>query len=44
MDGDEKDVPGDTGYYRYEVIGDSTHRTSIHNSFKTVRCRSGGSR
>ncbi|HHC5640087.1 TPA: DUF2235 domain-containing protein, partial [Escherichia coli] len=36
---DEKNVPGDTCYYRYEIIGDSTHRTSIHNSFKTIQCR-----
>ncbi len=36
---DETEVSGDTGYYRYEIIGDNTHRTSIHNSVKTVRCR-----
>lgn len=39
MSTSEKAAPEDTCYYRYEVIGDSTHRTSIHNSFKTVQCR-----
>lgn len=39
MSTDEKAAPEDSCYYRYEVIGDSTHRTSIHNSCKTVRCR-----
>jgi len=36
---DEKDVPCDTGYYRYEIVGDSTHRTSAVGSVKTVQCR-----
>ncbi|WP_241617648.1 T6SS phospholipase effector Tle1-like catalytic domain-containing protein [Rosenbergiella epipactidis] len=36
---DEKDVPCDTGYYRYEVIGDSTLRTSAIGTVKTVLCR-----
>ncbi|EOZ9392487.1 DUF2235 domain-containing protein, partial [Enterobacter cancerogenus] len=39
MGTDEKAAPEGTCYYRYEVIGDSTHRTDIHNSFKTVQCR-----
>ncbi|KGT87613.1 type VI secretion protein [Erwinia typographi] len=36
---DEKAVPDDTGYYRYEIVGDNTHRTSIHCTEKVVRCR-----
>lgn len=36
---DEKDVPCDTGYYRYEIVGDSTLRTSAVGAVKTVQCR-----
>ncbi|RRW60804.1 DUF2235 domain-containing protein [Pantoea dispersa] len=36
---DEKDVPCDTGYYRYEIVGDSTLRTSAIGTVKTVQCR-----
>lgn len=36
---DGKDVLGDTGYYRYEIIGNNTHRTSIHCTEKVVQCR-----
>jgi hypothetical protein len=36
---DEKDVPCDTGYYQYEIVGDSTHRTSVLGTVKTVQCR-----
>lgn len=39
MSTDEKSASEDTGYYRYEVIGDCTHKTSIHNSVKIVHCR-----
>ncbi len=35
----EKADPCDTGYYRYEIIGDNTHRTSIHCTGKVIRCR-----
>lgn len=35
----EKIVPQDTGYYRYEVIGDCTLRTSAVGTVKTVQCR-----
>lgn len=36
---DEKDVPCDIGYYRYQIVGDSTHRTSVLGTVKTVQCR-----
>lgn len=36
---DGKDRLGDTGYYRYEIIGNNTHRTSIHCTEKVVQCR-----
>lgn len=39
MGADGKAAPEVTGYYLYEVIGDNTYQTSIHNSFKTVCCR-----
>lgn len=39
MSTDEKSASEDTGYYRYEVIGDCTHKTSIHNSVKIVHCQ-----
>ena len=39
MTEDEKDVPSDTGYYRYQIVGDSTHRTNIFGTVKTVQCR-----
>lgn len=35
----DKAAPEDTGYYQYEIIGDSTHKTGINCSFKTVWCR-----
>lgn len=39
MTTDEKAVPGATGYFRYEIIGDSTHWTDIHCSEKVIQCR-----
>lgn len=39
MSTDEKHVPCDTGYYRYEIVGDSTLRTSAVGTVKTVQCR-----
>ncbi|TKV12957.1 DUF2235 domain-containing protein [Citrobacter sp. wls619] len=39
MSTDDKAAPEDSGYYQYEIIGDCTHKTSIHCSFKTVWCR-----
>ncbi|UAY68029.1 DUF2235 domain-containing protein [Enterobacter bugandensis] len=39
MNTDEKAAPEDTGYYRYEVIGDCTLRTSATGTVKTVQCR-----
>ena len=39
MSTDEKAAPEDTGYYRYEIVGDSTLRTSAVGSVKTVQCR-----
>ncbi|WP_082203829.1 DUF2931 family protein [Winslowiella iniecta] len=36
---DEKDAPGNIGYYRYEIIGDNSHRTNIHGTGKVVQCR-----
>lgn len=39
MSTDEKAAPEDTCYYRYEVIGDSTLRTSAIGTVKTVQCR-----
>ena len=39
MVSDKTDPPESEGYYRYEIIGDNTHKTSIHCSFKTVQCR-----
>ncbi|WP_305790490.1 hypothetical protein [Pantoea sp. 1.19] len=35
----EKDVSDETGYYRYEVVGDNTHRTDIHGSVKVIYCQ-----
>lgn len=31
--------PDDTCYYRYEIVGDNTHQTSLRGTFKTVQCR-----
>ncbi|HCM9117934.1 DUF2235 domain-containing protein [Enterobacter asburiae] len=39
MSTNEKTTPEDTGYYRYEVIGDCTLRTSAVGTVKTVQCR-----
>lgn len=39
MVSEKADPPASKGYYRYEIIGDNTHKTSIHCSFKTVQCR-----
>ncbi|HDR2782800.1 TPA: DUF2235 domain-containing protein [Enterobacter sichuanensis] len=39
MGTNEKAAPEDTRYYRYEIIGDNTHRTSIHCTEKVVHCR-----
>ncbi|ENO0298385.1 DUF2235 domain-containing protein [Enterobacter asburiae] len=39
MSTNEKAAPEDTGYYRYEVIGDCTLRTSAVGTVKTVQCR-----
>lgn len=39
MAADEKDVQCDTGYYRYEAIGDSTLRTSAIGTVKTIQYR-----
>nr|WP_159466050.1 DUF2235 domain-containing protein [Scandinavium goeteborgense] len=36
---DEKAASADTGYYRYEIIGDNTHRTDVMCSNKVVQCR-----
>ncbi|UJD91925.1 DUF2235 domain-containing protein (plasmid) [Rahnella aquatilis] len=36
---DEKTAPGDTGYHRYEIIGDNTHRTDVLCSEKVIQCR-----
>lgn len=36
---DEKDAPCDTGYYRYEIVGDNTLLTSIQGTVKTILCR-----
>lgn len=39
MSTDERATPENTGYYRYEVIGDCTLRTSAVGTVKTVQCR-----
>lgn len=35
----EKNVPPDTGYHRYEIIGDNMHYTDVLCSEKVIRCR-----
>lgn len=35
----EKDRPGKSDYYRYEIIGESTHFTDVHCSEKIILCR-----
>lgn len=35
MSSDHKAAPEDTGYYRYEIIGDNTHQTDIHCTKKS---------
>ncbi len=39
MGTNEKAAPEDTRYYRYEIIGDCTLRTSAVGTVKTVQCR-----
>nr|WP_318381663.1 hypothetical protein [uncultured Enterobacter sp.] len=36
---DEKNASDDTGYYRYEIVGDNTHRTDAQGTVKIVKCR-----
>lgn len=39
MSKNEKAASEDTSYYRYEIIGDNTLRTSATGTVKTVQCR-----
>ncbi|KAG1717026.1 hypothetical protein ID866_249, partial [Astraeus odoratus] len=39
MSTNEKAASEDTSYYRYEIIGDNTLRTSATGTVKTVQCR-----
>lgn len=39
MDKNKKAGQKDTGYYRYEIIGDNTHYTDVLCSEKVIRCK-----